>query len=277
MNLMNLLRISRKRIALLWAVATKKFVTLNISIQRCILFFDSRMFQLYHFPRRFRYVIGAGILILWTVAYWYTNLEDFSTAWSYSLQWTYSVQYDSELLSWQILWSFSWWTDLLWNTLVTLYGSWNYWTDSVSFGPHKRIDYEDSSYLYYGPVEYIASQQTWLSQIIHQYFRLWDSYEKKWYHYAKSAHSSLSLQMFTQTLERHWFTTTHSKESRKFSRKWEILFTKSLVKSWNIQTVYGEISYILEPTTLFIKKPQQYLEGDIFTEAFLWSGNFAIH
>lgn len=272
-----LLRVVQVLIVFAWYEFTKNIeekscIKLDTYYKEIYISIYILMFQLYYFPRRFRYVSGVLIVLSWIATYWYMNLEDFSTTWSYTLQWTYTVDYDSEVLSWQILWSFSGWRDLLWSTLVTLHGSWHYGEDIVSFGPHKVLAHEGSSYVYYGPVEYIASQQTWLSQTIHQYFRLWDSYEKKWYNYENTISRNLSLEILSQALEWYWFTTTHSVKPNKFSRVWRIFFNKSLIKSWNLQALHWEISYVLEPTTtLSIKKPQQYLESSIFTEAFFGS------
>lgn len=237
--------------------------------------FNFLMIWCNHLPKRIRYGVALTLVVASSGMYWYTELSDFSISWQYTLQWEYLLNYDSPTHTWKVLWTLSWWKDSLWNFTFSLDGIWNFGADKFSFGPHMMNSLEDSSYLYYGPVKYIARYQTWLSQALHQYFRLGDSYEQKRYQY-ENTWEQISLEKLIEKMEWYWFTTTHTSKTGKFSVKWTVSAYKSLPVEWDEQTLYWEISYIIKSGSRPIKKPQQYLDGDIFTEAFLWSGYWNI-
>jgi hypothetical protein len=219
----------------------------------------------HQFPQRvYRLVLTLlwGVLVLyWGTYFWvWESWSEWSISWTYTLwvQWP---------LSWNVSWSFSWHVFGSWVYAITIDGTWKFWDDHLQFQQMQILNDGLETHFYYWPVQYVSSSHTGLSQLIHQYIRLWDGYEEKRYRFSDATLLLLESTTLLNTIftisqthsstlwGNHWVYTLHSKDTiTNWSLHWEINYTKTWLKN------------------ILLEKPKKTISGSVFLEAFLGSG-----
>lgn len=219
---------------------------------------------LHQFPQRiYRSLLSfIGFSVLW---YIYFSHRSHTSLWStYQINGTYSFT-TTWVLSWSISWTYSWYVFGSWVYSIQVRGEWTLWNDTLVFTDMNTINSWSDMYFHYWPIQYISSTQTGLSQLLHQYIRLGDSYEKKRYRFTSSSLIDSTIEMAKTHL-----TRKHASRSWLFSTQWTYTITsKSSLKNrtiqWNIEYTRKELWNII------IELPQKTIDGSVFIDAFIGS------
>lgn len=186
--------------------------------------------------------------------------------WPSSSSWTFTLW-----ISWPLSWGISW-TFLLnqfssWVYSVNISWEWQLGSDILEFEDIQFINDGSIGYFHYGSVYYKSDNQEWLSQLIHQYLRLGDSYENKRYKFDKNKPiDSLLSKYFIK-----FFESNHKLYNSLLSAWWTYTFiwtttSNNRTVQWTVEYSYQRLGNIL------IEKPEKTIDGSLFLDAFIWTG-----
>lgn len=212
----------------------------------------------------YRYVIGC----IWCGIIWYFLVLKYTASthrlpWFVSWTFALSTQWP---VSWNITWLLSWYTFGNNTYSINIEWTWTIWDDTISFDSMKLLHDWVETYIHYGSVHYLSQSQTWLSQLLHQYFWLWDVYEDKRYMFwSGSPMYSIVSSMIQQYIDILYIDTSYL-----WLNRWEIIIRSKptgIIKQLEWTVSYGK----KRRNNILIDKPKKTLSWSIFLETFIWT------